>query len=148
MARRILIVANQTAPGGHLREIVRKRCAEGPCRFLLLVPATEPHRGWTGVDARVREDAERRMRQALDGFTEIGAEVEGWVEEGSPMDAIAALLQKERFSGHQPFEEIILSTLPPGISRWLNKDLPHRVARRYMIPVTHVVGEPIREPVS
>jgi hypothetical protein len=142
MARRILLVANQTATGGHLRDVVRQRLAQGPCSFMLLVPATEPHGGWTSIDAAsYRKEAESRMQEAIAGLRELGADVAGWVEEGSPTDAIAALMQKERFHGHAPFEEIVVSTLPPGASRWLRQDLPHRLARRYKMPVTHVIGE-------
>ena len=43
-------------------------------------------------------------------------------------------------------DEIILSTLPPGLSRWLALDLPSKVRARFDIPVTHVIGE--AEPVS
>jgi fructoselysine-6-phosphate deglycase len=39
------------------------------------------------------------------------------------------------------FDEIILATLPPGVSRWLGMDLPHRVQRSVDLPVTHVVSE-------
>ena len=39
-----------------------------------------------------------------------------------------------------PHDEIILSTLPPGISRWLNRDLPRRVEQRFALPVTTVIS--------
>ncbi len=42
----------------------------------------------------------------------------------------------------EPFDEIILSTLPPGMSRWLKMDLPHRVEAVYGLPVTHIIGQP------
>jgi hypothetical protein len=38
------------------------------------------------------------------------------------------------------FHEIILSTLPPSISRWLHADLPHRVAH-LGLELTTVVAE-------
>lgn len=142
-ARRILIVANQTAPGPHLKRLVRDRMAEGPCSFVLLVPAMPPGEGWTWTDEAATAEAHRQMQAALAGFKEIGAEVEGDVQEGPPMDAIAALLDIEGYEQHPPFDEIILSTLPPGASRWLRQDLVHRLERRFEIPVTHVIGEPI-----
>jgi len=52
-----------------------------------------------------------------------------------PLDAIAAGLDQG------PFDEIILSTLPPGVSRWLKLDLPHRVERSFGLPVAHVQAE-------
>ena len=54
--RRILVVANQTACGDELLDVVRQRVADGPCRFTMLVPATPPreHVTWTEGDARSR----------------------------------------------------------------------------------------------
>ncbi|MGH2729938.1 MAG: hypothetical protein ACRDJI_04945, partial [Actinomycetota bacterium] len=65
--RRILIVANQTAAGAHVRRIVHQRMAEGPCSFLLLVPATAPAGKWTWTEAEATESARRRMQEALKG---------------------------------------------------------------------------------
>jgi hypothetical protein len=146
--RRILIVANQTAPSAHLKRIVRRRVEEGPCSFMLLVPATAPARKWTWTEAEATELATVRMQEALAGFRELGAEIEGRVQDGPPMDAVATLMQVERYENHHPFDEIILSTLPPGTSRWLKQDLPHRLERRYGIPVTHVVGEAAPAPLG
>lgn len=139
-AKRILIVANQTAAGAHLKSAVSERMKEGPCSFTLLVPATPPAGTltWTEEDATLL--AERRMKEALDGLRDLGADIEGLVGDGSPADAVAALIDIEGYEHHAPFDEIILSTLPPGISRWLKQDLTHRLERRYRIPVTHVIG--------
>jgi hypothetical protein len=139
--RRILIVANQTAPGAHLKGLVRRRIDDGPCTFILLVPATAAGGTWTWTEGEATALAERRMKEALAGLRELGAEIEGRVHDGPPMDAVATLMQIERYEHHQAFDEIILSTLPPGTSRWLKQDLPHRLERRYGIPVTHVIGE-------
>ena len=140
-ARRILVVANQTAPGAHVKQIVSERMAEGPCRFVLLVPATPPKGTWTFTDDKMLELARERMQQALAGLTELGAEIEGHVEVGNPLDAVAAYLDSGRYENQQPFAEIILSTLPPGVSHWLKQDLPHKLERRHEIPVTHVIGQ-------
>jgi hypothetical protein len=36
------------------------------------------------------------------------------------------------------FDEVIVSTLPHAVSRWLKTDLPHRIERRFHLPV-HVI---------
>jgi hypothetical protein len=68
----------------------------------------------------------------------LGLEVQGEVGDGNPMLAIGDAIRDRG-----PFDEIILSTLPPGLSKWLRLDLPHRVAASFAIPMTHVVGEPV-----
>ena len=147
--KRILIVANQTAAGAHLKDLVRERAKEGPCKFVLLVPATPPHGTLTYTDEEMTELATRRMQEAITGLQAAGAaEIEGHVGEGSPADVVQAFMQIENFEHHQPFDEIILSTLPPGVSRWLKQDLAHRFERRYDIPVTHVIGAPSDSSVS
>src|SRR5689334_8369278 len=61
---------------------------------------------------------------------------DGAVGDANPVLAIADLVRDREF------DEILLSTLPPGPSRWLRQDLPHRVERRFGLPVTHVVAVP------
>jgi cell pole-organizing protein PopZ len=134
--RRYLVVANQTLGGEHLAEKVRACLAAGPSRFHILVPATQPqdHAVWTEGEAQAI--ASRRLEQALERFRELGADAQGEVGDELPLEAIADAVRE------QTFDEIILSTLPPGLSRWLRQDLPHRVERTFDVTVTHVVGEP------
>ena len=140
--RRILIVANQTAAGDHLKRLIRGRMSEGSCSFTLLVPATPPSGTLTWTDEDAAKLAHQRMEDALEGLRAIGADVEGVVGDGSPMDAVAGLVDIEGYQHHQPFDEIVVSTFPTGVSHWLKQDLPHRLERRYGIPVTQVVGDP------
>src|SRR5712692_2257490 len=136
--RSYLVVANQTLGGEHLIVKARECMAAGPCRFHVLVPATPPSdHAWTEGEARAL--AQARLDSALARFRELGAEVEGGVGDQDPMLAIEDALRTERF------DEIILSTLPAGISRWLKLDLPRRVADRFGLPLTHLIGAP--EPV-
>ena len=131
---RILVVANQTACGDELLEAVRARTAVGPCRFTLLVPATPPaeHSTWTEGDAKAI--ARGRMSEAVERFLGEGIAVEGLIGDANPVRAIDDVLIEH------PHDEIILSTLPPGISRWLNRDLPRRVEQRFALPVTTVIS--------
>jgi len=39
------------------------------------------------------------------------------------------------------YDEIIVSTLPTGVSRWLQIDLPRQVAKLTDAPVAHVVAK-------
>lgn len=58
------------------------------------------------------------------------------------MDAIEEALMGSHF------DEIILSTLPRSLSRWLHIDLPRRVAH-LGLPVTTVIGpEPVAATVA
>ena len=53
--------------------------------------------------------------------------LEAKVGDPSPLKAIEAELDQ----GHYEYDGIIISTLPPGISRWLQMDLPSRAQRRF-----------------
>jgi hypothetical protein len=133
--RRYLVVANQTLGGEHLVEKVREALAAGQCRFHVVVPATPPADHLTWTEGEARAIAERRLDRALDRFRALGAVADGEVGDPSPMQAIGDVLRQESF------DEIILSTLPPGASRWLKLDLPHRAERSFNLPVTHVIAE-------
>lgn len=132
---RCLVVANRTLVGEHLLEAVRARIARGPCELHLLVPGSHSHGTWTEGEARAA--ARRRLDDGLAKFRELGATATGEVGDQSPLRAVEDLLRRDA-----AFDEIILSTLPPGPSRWLAQDLPHRVARISPVPVTHLVAQP------
>lgn len=133
--RRYFVVANQTLRGEHLAEKVREAMAAGPCSFHVVVPATHPskHLSWTEGEAQAI--ARRRLEEGLAWLRSMGAEADGEVGDENPVLAIGDALRQE------PCEEIILSTLPPGMSRWLKLDLPHQV-EGFGLPVTHVIGQP------
>jgi GABA permease len=133
--RSYLVVANQTLGGEHLIAKVRERMAAGPCCFHVVVPATPPSdHAWTEGEARAL--AQSRLDAAVARFRELGADVDGEVGDQNPLLAIGDALRGKRF------DEIMLSTLSPGASRWLKLDLPRRAADRFGIPLTHVIGAP------
>ena len=133
--RSYLVVANQTLGGEHLIQRVRQCLAEGPCRYHIVVPATPQGELLTWTEGRSTPIAQDRLDRALARFRDLGAEADGEVGDKNPILAIQDALR------HGAFDEIILSTLPPGISRWLKLDLPSRVAARFNLPVTHLVVE-------
>jgi hypothetical protein len=136
---RVLIVANRTAATEPLLQAVRSRAEAGEAEFHLLVPAT-PRGLHRLVDPEVagREEAEAQLTLALELLREAaGAEVHGHVGDADPMAAISDTLNESEF------DEIIISTLPRKLSRWMHLDLPSKT-RGLGKPVTHVEG--VREP--
>lgn len=133
--RRYLIVANQTLLGEPLLDRVRECLAAGPSQFHIVVPATHaPGRAAMRED-RDRAFAAKRLADGLERFRALGVDVEGEVGDARPMDAIRDVMLHAA-----PFNEIIVSTLPPGISRWLHQDLPHRIHRTFELPTSTVTA--------
>ena len=132
---RVLIVANRTAATDSLLEAVRRRADAGPAEFHLLVPAT-PRGLHRVVDPEVagRQEAGEQLELALALLQEAtGAEVTGHVGDAEPVAAISDTLHEREV------DEIIISTLPRRLSRWMRLDLPSKL-QGMGIPVTHVEG--------
>ena len=133
---RVLIVANRTAATEKLLEAVRQRAQAGPATFHLLVPATPRglHRVVDPEDFG-REEAEAQLALALELLREAaGGEVTGHVGDPEPMSAISDTLHERQV------DEIIISTLPRRLSRWMHLDLPSKLSGLGK-PVMHVEGE-------
>jgi hypothetical protein len=133
-ARRVLIVAYRTAATPALLEAVRTRAARGPVRFTLLVP-----RPYWDPDT---EEAALTLELALPLLDQAANDhVEGLVGDADPFVAIQDALARE------PFDEVIVSTLPARVSHWLRRDLPSRV-EQLGVPVTVVTAKSTRHPVA
>jgi hypothetical protein len=133
--RRYFVVANQTLGGEELTEKIREAMDGGPCSFHVIVPATPPNKQLFWTEGETTAIAKKRLDDALDRLRAMGAEAKGEVGDANPVLAVEDALRVEEC------DEIILSTLPPGASRWLKLDLPH-VLEGYGRPVTHVISEP------
>jgi len=143
---RVLVVANETLGGEEFRRAVADRAAAGPASFFVLVPATPPGDFFdTAVSAYggslpaaddVIDDAALRLERVLAALRSEGIAAEGAIGDPDPVAAI-----EEAMDGG-PYDEIILSTLPPGVSRWLGLDVVRRVEAACGVPVTHVAGSP------
>jgi GABA permease len=132
--RRYLVVANQTLDSDALWDWLVSRVKEGPSALHVLVPVTHPSGSWT--DTSVCRQAEERLREAEAHFAGLGAaEVTGEVGDVSPFRAVDDVLIREEF------DEIVVSTLPPGPSRWLKLDAVHRIRVAHPdVPVSHVIA--------
>lgn len=131
--RRYLVVANQTLGGDPLLALLRG-FAEEPSTFHVLVPASPPvDHLWT--EAEASSIARTRLETALERFRSVGIEATGEVGDGRPLQAIDDVLARDTFDG------IVLSTLPPRLSKWLRLDLVHRVRTSFGLPVHHVISQ-------
>ena len=134
-AARVLVVANKTAATPALQDAVRERAAKGPCEFTLLVPNTA-HGLHKVVDPedQSQSEAETTLELALPLLEDVaGGPVDGMI--GVP-EPLAAVQDAVNLHG---FDEIIISTLPTRVSKWLRLDLPHKVAG-LGLPVTTVTA--------
>lgn len=136
LVHRYLVVANQTLGGEPLFARIRELARVAPSAFHVVVPATPPRdHVWTEDEAV--KTATSRLDSALARMAGLGLDADGEVGDGSPMLAVEDAIRERG-----PFEAIVLSTLPPGLSRWLRLDLPHRVESVFGLRVIHVIGEP------
>ena len=121
---RVLVVAHKTAATQPLLDAVRARAAQGSCVFTLLVPnaAHGLHRVVDPEDQGAKE-ARTVLERALPRLSEAaGAPVDGILGDADPMAAVHDAVNL------QGFDEVIVSTLSPRVSRWLKLDLPSKVA--------------------
>jgi GABA permease len=147
--RRYLVVANQSLDSDELMEVVRERVAADPAEFWLVVPATPvkdlasnampipmPVMGGTPTLPAPPKEARRLAQAKLDAavrkLTAAGVRANGAVSDPDPVRAV------EEATANREFDEIIVSTLPARVSRWLHQDLPGRLDRQFHLPVTHV----------
>ncbi len=150
-----LVVANQTLGGEQLRKELGTRLnAEDDVEFYVVVPQTQPKdyaRNWSlqadpafgmpdaasDEEARdkARRNAETRLRRLVEDIRSEGGQADGTLGAEDPLTAIEQVIEV------RDFDEIILSTLPAGVSRWLGMDLPSRVERKFDLPVTTVIAE-------
>ena len=151
-----LVVANRTLGGPELLDVIRDRLTRGPAAFWVLAPATpsthltndftalsgtfpvDPDIASSAADPTAGEHGSTRARARLDTELQrlraLGATADGDIGDPDPLTAIETALAT------RSFDEIILSTLPPGMSRWLALDLPHRLRRRTEVPLTVIMS--------
>jgi hypothetical protein len=129
----VLVVAHQTAATPGLLDAVRERAERSPAKFHLIVPRM-PHGMHKVVDPQDagRDDAQHVLDEALPKLSQAaGSDVTGGLGDADPSCAIQDAINL----GH--YDEIIISTLPTRISRWLKLDLVSKT-KGLGLPVTHV----------
>ncbi|HXG25430.1 MAG TPA: hypothetical protein VNL94_01055 [Candidatus Binatia bacterium] len=130
--RTCLIVGNRTLPGDELAAELRKRIAEGDCTFHVVVPLAPVSHAATWDETESVAASRQRLDAFLEHLRDMGAEADGEIGDRDPIQAVRDVLRT------RIVDEVILSTLPPGVSRWLQLDVPSRMAREIDVPVTTV----------
>src|SRR5262245_14713244 len=125
--RRILIVAHRTAASPKLLAAVAERAARGPCRFTLLVP--RPYWDPDTEEAAITLELAIPLLDAA-----AGSYVQGIVGPTAPYEAVRQTIERGKY------DEVIVSTLPERVSRWLHLDLAHRI-ERFGVPVSVVTAD-------
>lgn len=134
---RHLLIAHQTASSEALRHhVVALAHEDQDAEFVLVIPATpvDHLRSWTeGEAVRAATEAGDRATAAFaaDGITLTDVRV----GDGNPVYAIQDAFIVE------DFDDVIISTHPSGVSRWLRMDLVAKATRALDVPVIHVESE-------
>ncbi len=147
----VVIVANETLGGDELRAAVDQRIAAGCERFHVVVPVPlgPPPAIAFGLASEVvvisdldlpdqRTVAAERLEHGLVWLRGLGCVADGEIATSDAVGVVRDVV------GQGEFTEIIVSTLPRRLSRWLRQDLPSRIGRAVDIPV--VVVTPDDEP--
>ena len=132
--RSYLVVGNQTLDSPELTTAIAELIAAGPTDIHVVVPVTPVQKGFTWDEGEARTVARDRLEAAIARLKEMGAGVSGEIGSRDPIEAVHDALR------NHPVDEIILSTLPPGISRWLGQDVPTRLRGSVLVPVTVVTA--------
>lgn len=148
----VVIVANETLAGADLRAAVEERIAAGCERFHLVVPVPlgpPPAVAIGMATAEVvvlsdldlpdqREVATERLDSGLAWLRASGCTADGEIAVSDAIGVVRDIAEQE------DVDEIIVSTLPSRLSRWLRQDLPSRIARAVDTPVAVIT--PADEP--
>jgi hypothetical protein len=133
--RSYLIVANQTLTSQSLTDAIKARLADGPVRTHVVVPLSPVDRKLTWDETESRRVAQERLDEVVGRLREMGAEADGEVGDRDPVMAVRDALRGREV------DEVIVSTLPKGMSRWLGEDVPSRLREAVRVPVTVVTQE-------
>ena len=130
--RSYLIVANQTLESQSLADAISARLADGPIRAYVVVPLVPVGGRLTWDEAASQDAAQQRLAEYLGHLEDLGVEAQGEVGDRDPVSAV-----KDALRGRE-IDEIIVSTLPQGLSRWLTADVPTKIRESVQVPVAVV----------
>ncbi len=140
---RILVVANETLEGDHLRnEIVRMCDGVSEDVFVVCPALSSQARTWMSDEDAARDAASTRLEAILRALEDAGVTARGQIGDGDPLQALDDVLR-----GFHA-DAIIISTHAVGSSNWLERGVVEAARARFDVPVTHVVGATTIDPLA
>jgi hypothetical protein len=139
-----LLVAHQTAERRELLDAALDLAAQdADAEFTLLVPATPVGDLLTWEEGEAKEVARARARSAAASLRSHGITVAGaGIGDANPLSAIG-----DEFLAGGRYQAIVISTLPPGLSRWIKMDVVSRLQRAYPhVRLIHVIADESSSP--
>ncbi len=140
-----LLVAHQTAQAPELLAAAKNlAAADAQAEFSLLVPATPIGNLLVWEEGETMDVAQSAAQSAADSLERHGIKVvRVKVGDADPVLAVDDMLREE------PYETIVLSTLPIGLSRWVKMDVVSRLRRQHpALRVLHVISETAPKPAA
>jgi hypothetical protein len=135
---KVLVVANRTAECEELQQALTERAGKGEdVSFTLVVPSAHGFAKAADPDVGIPE-AQHHVDNAVEKLRGAGLEVEGKLGDPDPVAAV------QDAANADSYDELIVSTLPTHLSKWLHLDLPRKAAHATGLPVTHVVGSEVK----
>lgn len=136
---RYLLVAHQTAGSPELaRETLQISSEDSDAAFVILIPATPVVHGLVWEEGETKRVARECGHEAASRLRDLGVNVVSTkVGDADPVNAVGDELR----SGER-YQAVVISTLPPGLSRWLKMDVLSRLRRHFpSLHVIHVVAD-------
>jgi hypothetical protein len=130
---KVLVVASRTAESPQLLEALDRRAEQGDVEFTMLVPATPHGLAWAANMHAGEAEAAGHLDGLVERLRTRGLDV-GAARVGDP-DPLAATQDE---TARSEYDEVIVSTLPHHLSKWLKLDLPSKVGHATGLPVEHV----------
>jgi hypothetical protein len=147
---RVLVIANQTLGSLELRRVIAERIASGADDIVVAAPMTHAidlicvdqygiqvpcgEIEQPSDDEGARARAGDRVEALLEDIRGLGASAQGAIGDADPWTTF------KQFDASE-FDEVIVSTLNPALSRWLRMDVVSRIDRAFHGPVHRVSAE-------
>ena len=132
---RILVIANRTCPCPTLADEVARRASAAPTDVLVVAPALNSRlRHWLSDVDQALACARERLGLATNALRQRGVNACGEIGDADPLLAI-----EDALAGFAA-DEIVIATLPPGRSNWIERDLVAKATVRFGIPIAHLVS--------